>query len=198
MRHSYTPEEQSFLQVLQAMVQAIESHDPYSQGHSQRVTLLTRMLAPELDCPQEIESQIEVAATLHDIDKLSLNDDILLKKETLIGEEWHKIKQHPVQGAEILRPLEFLQDVIPIIESHHEQYDGSGYPRGLKGGDIPLGACILAVADAYVALTSPRPYRPAFSHEQAMETIRDGAGRQWDPNVVAALLRVAEKREIVL
>jgi HD-GYP domain-containing protein (c-di-GMP phosphodiesterase class II) len=122
----------------------------------------------------------------------SLNDDILLEKEPLTEEEWHKIKQHPTKGADYLRPLNFLSDVIPIIESHHEHYDGTGYPKGLKGKEIPLGARILAVADAYVALTSPRPYRPVFSHKQTVEIIEEGAGSQWDPDVVAALIKVAK------
>ena len=178
--------------MLKAMAQAIESHDPYSQRHSERVAQMSQMLAQELNCPDELKSQIEVAAMLHDIGKLSLNDDILLKKEPLTEEEWHKIKQHPTEGADYLHPLEFLRGVIPIMESHHEHYDGTGYPKGLKGEEIPLGACILAVADAYVALTSPRPYRPAFSHKQAAEIIQEGTGSQWDPNVVAAFIKVAK------
>jgi putative two-component system response regulator len=182
------------LELFKALALVIESRDPYSKGHAERVALLAREIAQELDCPDELKFGIEMAARIHDIGKLGIRDEILLKSQPLTMAEWLEMMQHPSKGAEMIRPISFLQGLVPIIEGHHEHFDGTGYPQGLKGDEIPLGARILAVADAYDSLTSKRPYRPGFSHNQAIEVLKDGGGAQWDPEVVGAFLRAAQRK----
>lgn len=141
-----------------------------------------------MNLSQEEREMLDIAARLHDIGKLAIRDEILLKPSVLTPSERAEVQRHPAKAVEILRFLDFLKDVLPNIEHHHEHYDGKGYPSSLKGEQIPLGARILAVADAYDALTSERPYRPAMSNGQVMETLKQGAGSQWDPIVVEAFL----------
>jgi HD-GYP domain-containing protein (c-di-GMP phosphodiesterase class II) len=127
---------------------------------------------------------LSYAAVLHDIGILGISDEILKKEGKLTAEEYRQVKTHPSVGAEVIRDLEFLQPVIPLIYHHQERYDGSGYPEGLRGEAIPVGARILAVADTFDALTSARPYRPAFSRQAALDELRRCSGTQLDPQVV--------------
>ncbi len=165
-------------ELFKALALVIESRDPDSKGHSEKVALLAREIAQELDCPDRLTCEIEMAARIHDIGKVGIRDEILLKSGLLTVAEWLEMMQHPSKGAEMIRPISFLQGLIPIIEGHHEHFDGTGYPQGLKGEEIHLGARILAVADAYDALTSRRPYRSRFSHDQAIKILRESGGAQ--------------------
>jgi len=127
---------------------------------------------------------------LHDIGKLGISDTILLKPGKLTPEEYEAVKKHPVIGADIVSVAGFLKDIVPFILGHHERYDGTGYPRGLKGEEIPLGARILAVVDVYEALTADRPYHKAISKEEAIKILRSGMNTQFDPKVVDVFLNV--------
>jgi len=138
---------------------------------------------------QEVE-QIRVAGLLHDVGTLSIPSDLLEKQGRFTAEERRIINQHPVLGAELLRPIRALKDICQILENHHERWDGTGYPRGLKGEDIPLSARIVSIVDSYHAMISDRPYRPAMTPDQAMEALRGGAGSQWDPFLVDIFLAV--------
>jgi HD-GYP domain-containing protein (c-di-GMP phosphodiesterase class II) len=129
-------------------------------------------------------------ALLHDIGKMGIPDAILFKPGPLTEEEWEMMRQHPTHAYDMLSPIAYLRPVLHIPYCHHEKWDGTGYPRGLKGGEIPLAARIFAVVDAYDAMTSDRPYRPAMSHEEAIAELRRCAGTQFDPEVVDVFLRV--------
>lgn len=181
----------AYLEIVKTLALTLEARDPYTRGHSERVSQLARQIAFQLNLSEKKRGLIDIAARIHDIGKMSIGNEILLKADVLTPSERAEIQLHPVKAVEMLRFLDFLKDALPIIEHHHEHYDGKGYPRGLKGEQIPLGARILAVADAYDALTSQRPYRPAMNHEQAIEILKQGAGAQWDPVVVEAFLAVS-------
>ncbi len=187
-----------YLKVAKALAMAAETSEPYSYGHSERVARLATQIATQLGCPDELLRKVELAGILHDIGKIAIRDEILFKPARLTPAEFNEIKRHPNVAVEIIRPLDYFNDVSPLVEAHHEWYDGTGYPNRLKGEGIPLGARILAVADAYDAMTSPRPYRNRFSEEEALQLIRDGAGKQWDPKVVDALLEVIEQESKIL
>jgi len=139
----------------------------------------------------EIE-RIKQASILHDLGKIGISDKILLKNSKLSKDEFEEIKRHPRIGVDIIRPIQFLHGLIPYILYHHERWDGKGYPNGLKGEDIPIGARIIALADVYQALTSDRPYRKAFSKEEAIKIIQEGAGTQFDPAIVNVFLKVLQ------
>lgn len=155
--------ENAYLEIAKTMALTLEARDPYTRGHTERVAQFARQIALQMNLPQEERDTIDIAARLHDIGKLAISNEILLKPDVLTPSERAEIQRHPTKAVEMLRFLDFLKDALPIIEHHHERYDGKGYPSGLKGEKIPLGARILAVADAYDALTSERAYRPAMS-----------------------------------
>lgn len=184
--------EQAYLDTIKTLVLALESKNPYTKQHSERVAALARRIGAEMKVVPEELRNLEVAGLIHDIGKIGIPDNILLKAGPLDHHERAEIERHTVKGVEILRFLGFLADVIPVIEYHHEWYDGTGYPSGLRGDEIPQGARILALADAYDAMTSDRPHRPACTTEEAGERLREGAGIQWDPKIVEALLRLTK------
>ncbi len=138
--------------------------------------------------PEEVE-KIRVAAALHDIGKIGVSDTILDKNQSLRAEEIEHIHRHPLIAAQILGPIDELKEIIQLIKYHHENFDGTGYPEGLAGKAIPLGSRIIAIADAYDAITSPRPYREAKTELFAVEEIKKHAGKQFDPEVIAPFLR---------
>ena len=154
------------------------------------MALLARRIALELRLSPEEAQKVELAAKLHDISKVGTPDDILQKAGPLETWERAEMELHPTRSVEILRFLDFLEPVLPLIEAHHEWYNGTGYPKGLRGEEIPLGARILAVADAYDAMSSARRYRPPFTAAEIIEQFKQGTGIQWDPDVVEALLRL--------
>lgn len=178
---------QSFRQTIQALARALEAMDTYTAGHSDRVTLYARIVAKQLHVAEDELEIITQAAMLHDIGKLGCHTN-LNKPGKLTDEEYEIFKQHPTYGKEILEPVEFLNNVIPGVEYHHERWDGKGYPAGLKGTEIPLVARILSVADAYDAMTSDRAYRQALAHSNAIEEIKNYSGSQFDPTAAEAFL----------
>lgn len=173
-----------FLNVIQSIATTLEARDKYTARHSQRVADLSVQLARRLGLRDQTIERVRLAALLHDIGKIGIRERVLHKEGKLTPLEMEHIKTHPSIAEQILRPLRQLESIIPPIKHEHEAWDGSGYPDGLAGEEIPLEARIIAVADAYDALTSDRPYRPALSHGEAMYILQEGAGRIWDPSLV--------------
>jgi len=173
---------------IKALAQALEAKDEYTQGHSARVAEESVNIARYLSLPDVEVQRMWLAGYLHDIGKIGIKETVLNKPGKLDEEEWNLIQQHPVFAGRILGPIQELSDVIDIIVHHHEHYDGRGYPDGLEGSAIPLGARILTVADAYDALTSRRPYRDALAVEEAYRILEDAAGTQFDPVIMRTFL----------
>jgi HD-GYP domain-containing protein (c-di-GMP phosphodiesterase class II) len=184
--------EETYLGTLEALSAALDARDRETEGHSRRVTDLTLAVAKAMGFSEKQLVDIERGALLHDVGKIGISDAILHKPGPLTSEEWAEMRKHPELGYKVLQGIGFLQDALPIVLYHHEWYDGSGYPYGLRNGSIPLEARIFAVADAYDAITSERPYRPARSHEEALQEIKRHAGTQFDPQVVEVFLRVVD------
>ncbi|GIV87595.1 MAG: histidine kinase [Chloroflexus sp.] len=174
---------------------ALDLRDRETEGHSRRVTELTVQIAARMGFRDEELVHIRRGALLHDIGKMGIPDAILLKAGPLNDEEWAIMRTHPTLAVELLRPIEFLAPALDIPWCHHEKWDGTGYPRGLRGEEIPLAARIFAVVDVYDALTSDRPYRAAWSRERALAYIREQAGRHFDPHVVAIFEQVIAEME---
>ena len=177
-----------------ALADMIELRDPYTAGHSRRVATLARELAVRLGRTGEEADLIETAGRVHDIAKVAIREAVLLKFGPLTDDEWREMKRHPVLGAEVVHRFAGYQECELLVRHHHERWDGKGYPDGLAGDAIPFGARILAVADSFDALSSSRPYRSALGLESVLRILEEGAGTQWDPAVVGAL--VAYQREL--
>lgn len=174
---------------VRSFVSTLDAKDPYTRGHSERVALIARCLGRELGLSNDDLKTIHLSGLLHDIGKIGVDDRILRKNGGLTDEEFEQIKRHPMIGYKILAGLKNLRHVLPGVRSHHENYDGSGYPDGLAGERIPLLARILAVADGYDAMGSDRPYRKGMPIEKIERIFREGAGSQWDPAVLDAYFR---------
>jgi len=174
--------------VVRSMVSAIDAKDHYTRGHSERVALVARALAGRLQLPDDECDRIYLAGLLHDIGKIGISDAVLHKPDHLTPAEFDQIKGHPDQGWAILKDLDQLAHILPGVLHHHERYDGRGYPDGLAAQEIPLTARILAVADAYDAMCSDRPYRRGMPVNKVEEILRGGSGTHWDPVIVGALL----------
>jgi len=175
--------------VVRALVSAIEAKDEYTRGHSERVALYGKRLAEELGQSEDYCERLYMTGLLHDVGKIGVRDAVLRKPGPLTEEEFDEIKQHPDQGWDILRDLEPLRYVLPGVLHHHEQINGNGYPDNLVADDIPQDGRILAVADAYDAMTSDRPYRPGMPQQKAEAILRSGAGTQWDADMIDAFFR---------
>jgi len=175
--------------VLAALSQAIESRDPNTGGHSDRVSSLAEVVARRLGWKHARLGALRLGALLHDVGKLNLDNAVLRKPGPLDEREFREIKRHPLAGARLIRGFEALRPALPYILFHHERWDGHGYPTGRSREQIPLGARIVAVVDAFDAMISVRPYRPPLSVNAALAEIEDGAGTQFDPGVVRAFLR---------
>lgn len=186
------------LQMARMLALTAETREPYARGHSERVTMLANEIAAQLGCSVEMMRDIELAAIVHDAGKIVIPDNILFKPGHLTPAEYNEIKRHPAATVDIIRHSEYFKDILPLVEGHHEWYNGKGYPNRLKGENIPMGARILAVADAYDAMTCPRPHRPRLSNEEAIQVLRKGAKKQWAPDVVDALLNVLERESRML
>jgi putative nucleotidyltransferase with HDIG domain len=176
--------ESSYLNTVKALVQAIEEKDAYTRGHSERVSQISVKLGKRMGLPARELEYLRLGCLLHDVGKIGISESIVCKSEELTTEEYAIIKQHPIKGEEIVRPIGFMQDHLYLIRNHHECYDGSGYPDGMIGEEIPLGAQIISVADAYDAITSTRPYRMGLSPEEALSRIMLFSGIQFAPRVV--------------
>ncbi len=186
----YEARRRQFMETVTAWAEAIERKDPYTGGHVRRVTGYSLDLGEELGLSRREQEELWLAATLHDVGKIFVRDDILGKPGPLDTAEQEVMRRHPVDGAEILAGVHDLRRVLGGIRSHHERLDGKGYPDGLADGEIPLAARIIAVADTYDAMTTSRPYRAGLPPERAAAEIAAGVGTQFDPAVVAAFERV--------
>jgi HD-GYP domain-containing protein (c-di-GMP phosphodiesterase class II) len=185
-----------FLGSIQMLAGAVDEKDPYTRGHSDRVTRYSMMIAKEMALDAIFMETLQISAQLHDVGKIGIEDVILKKPGALTAEEFEVMKTHTTKGANILRPVTQLAEMLPGIELHHEALDGRGYPYGLKGEQIPLLAKVIAVADTFDALTTNRPYQHAHTPEEALKIIRNLAGKRLDPEPVAALMAVYERGEI--
>lgn len=181
---------------LTALANAIDVRDPYTRGHVERVTAYAQVIAQQMGCRDALLEQIRFGSILHDIGKIVIQDDVLLKSAPLSAEEWEKMKQHPITGAEMIKDISYLAPAAPIIRHHHERWDGEGYPDGLKGDEIPLGARIVAVADSFDAMSIDRPYRNGRTLEDAFHEILECSGTHFDPQVVKAFQRAWEQNKI--
>lgn len=183
---------------LEALVNALEAKDPYLRGHSTRVADLAALIAAELGLGDEQVEQVRMAGRLHDIGKIGIREEILNKEGPLTTEEYEQVKQHVVVGSQILAPLTHLGDIIAQVRSHHERWDGQGYPDALKSEQIPVGARILAAAEVYDALTTSRPYQEKMPPEVAVERMRDLASSVLDPEVYRALETAVRRRQALV
>jgi HD-GYP domain-containing protein (c-di-GMP phosphodiesterase class II) len=179
-----------FYQVVQSLVRILEARDHYTRGHSDRVAAYAEKVALKMRLPPEKIEILKETAELHDIGKLGIKESILNKNEKLTEEEWEVIRRHPIIGEDILRPVLLTEEMLAIVRGHHERYDGTGYPDKLSGKNINLFAQILAVADAYDAMTSPRAYRQALSREKAIQELEKNSGSQFNPEIVAIFLQI--------
>lgn len=194
----FTDELETAESVLCTLGRSVESRDPYTEGHCERLALNASNLGRHVHLDEEEIIALRRGGYLHDLGKIAVPDEILKKGANLTPEEWEIMKRHPLTGENICRPLKSLRLVLPIIRSHHEHFDGSGYPDGLEGRDIPLLARILQVVDVYDALRTARPYKPALSHEQAAITMREESqAGLWDQELVAEFFSMLETQRQV-
>ena len=178
-----------------AFAKTLEFKDHYTGEHVENTVHFAIGVAKELNLSKEDVELIKQASMLHDLGKIGISENILLKKGKLNKKEFEEIKKHPQIGADIIRPIQFLHDLIPFIFYHHERWDGKGYPSGIRGEDIPLGARVIAIADVYQALISDRPYHKAFTKKAAIDIIKKASGTQFDPRIVSAFLKVVSKEK---
>ena len=184
----------NYFQTMLALAEAIELKDPYTRGHSERVSIFAVELAKKIGLSPREQEQLRIAGILHDIGKVAIDSSILVKPAKLTPEEYAIMKKHPEMSVKIIEPIEFFKDVRPIILHHHERYDGTGYPDGLSGNDIPLGARILAVADTVEAMTSDRAYRKARSIDEVIAELERCSGTQFDPSLASAFIDILKEK----
>ena len=179
-----------YLSTIQALNKTVEAKDPYTSGHANRVEKFAAELAEAYHLPFESVQNIKTASILHDIGKVGINDSILNKATKLSQAEFVEIMKHPSIGADIISKVDFLKDITTIVKHHHERFDGKGYPDGLSGGEIPIEAAVLTIADSYDAMTSDRPYRKALTADEAFEELRKNAGTQFHPQLVETFITI--------
>ncbi len=187
---------ETFYDMVRTLAETIEKRDPYTGNHTKRVVDYSLAIAQGLGLNEEYNVRLELAAALHDIGKLGVRDDVLLKNGPLTNEEFAQMKKHPTYGEEILKHIKHLEDVVPGVKHHHERCDGKGYPYGLKGEDIDITARIIAVADSFDAMTTDRPYRKALSLDVAFNELIKFSGTQFDAAVVEAFLSTAVQERL--
>ena len=192
----YKHMQDTYLGTIQTLARAIDAKDPYTKGHSDRVTRYAVKIAREMNLSESAIQNIEYSALIHDIGKIGIQESILTKKGALSGTEYEIVKMHPLIGESIITPVKFLNGIAPLILYHHERFDGKGYLEGLRGEAIPLGARIISVADAFDAMTSDRPYRKALTRKKAREELEKESGKKFDPRVVEAFLRLLDRGEL--
>lgn len=179
-----------FYKTIKSIASALDAKDPYTHGHSMRVTLYSIILAKELNTPEDQLELIETAGLLHDIGKIAIPESILCKAGKLTDDEFKIMKTHPINSEKLLSSIKKLHDICPGVKYHHEKWNGKGYPEGLAGENIPFAARVIAIADTYDAMTSTRSYRKALSHEIAIEEIEKCAGTQFDPNLAKKFIEI--------
>lgn len=181
----------AFISYIVSIANAINARDPYTRGHSERVAAYATLLAERMKLPKETIRKVSLAGILHDVGKIIIPEELLVKPGKLTKEEFEIIKQHSVRGYEIVEPID--PDISEIVRAHHERMDGKGYPDGLKGDEIPFEARIITVADVYDALTTNRPYRKAFTHKEAIKIMKEESGTHFDPDILNAFLQISEE-----
>ncbi|HWM94846.1 MAG TPA: HD domain-containing phosphohydrolase [Thermoanaerobaculia bacterium] len=196
LRQAAQANRELFIGNMRAFVAAIDAKDPYTRGHSERVAAYSRTIARYLQLPEEVQHKVWISGLLHDVGKIGVEDQVLRKEGKLTAEEFEQMKMHTVIGADIMTPIEQLREMVPGIRSHHEAWNGRGYPDGLKGEQIPLYGRIIGVADTFDAITTNRPYQQAFSLDYAVETIKKLTGSRFDAKIVTAFLRAFEAGDI--
>ncbi|HAE61699.1 MAG TPA: hypothetical protein DCG38_05155 [Eubacteriaceae bacterium] len=187
---------QSYLNTIKALSSALEEKDPYTKGHSERVEKYSQMLAKESGAKIDMQ-QLQYAAIFHDIGKIGIMDTILNKPGKLAPEEFEFIKEHPSKGVHILENVTFLKKATEIIGAHHEYLDGSGYPKGLVAEEIPYESKIITVVDIFDAVTTDRPYRPAMSHQEAIEILKSESGKKLDPYLVEKFIKLHDEGRLI-
>lgn len=187
---------QSYLNTIKALSSALEEKDPYTKGHSERVEKYSQMLAKESGAKIDMQ-QLQYAAIFHDIGKIGIMDTILNKPGKLTPEEFEFIKEHPSKGVHILENVTFLKKATEIIGAHHEYLDGSGYPKGLVAEEIPYESKIITVVDIFDAVTTDRPYRPAMSHQEAIEILKSESGKKLDPYLVEKFIKLHDEGRLI-
>ena len=180
---------------IKALAEALEVKDAYTRGHGDRLVKYAMAIAEKLGLSPDERERVKYAAILHDIGKIGVREEVLNKPAALTPEEYEEMKTHPVKGAEIVQQIKALKEVVPLVYHHQERYDGKGYPAGLAGDKIPIGARIVAVLDAFDAMTSDRVYRRAPGYERALEELKQYAGTQFDPKVVEAFLAIVRPED---
>jgi len=185
----------SALDQVYALAATVDAKDPYTYGHSTRVAVIAETIGKAIGLSGNELSDLYAAAILHDIGKVGVRDAILTKPGALTEDEWESIKKHSTEGARIFGYVRELRASVSMILHHHEWYDGRGYPSGLKGAEIPLGARIISAADAYDTMTTPRLYRDVISHEEALEELRRCSGTQFDPELVEAFCQATTEAD---
>jgi putative nucleotidyltransferase with HDIG domain len=178
-----------------AFAKTIEMRDHYTGDHADSTVHYATQIARALRLDQAEIDHVRQAAILHDLGKIGISDKILLKRSKLTKKDFDEIKKHPQIAADIVRPIRFMKDIIPLILYHHEKWNGSGYPAGLKGPSIPVGARIISIADVYQALTSDRPYRKAYSKKDAMKILKESMGLHFDPKIVKIFLKILRQEK---
>jgi len=197
LKNAFKKLDKTFISTIQSLTLAIEAKDPYTKGHSERVSIYSLEMAKKMKLSKKEQWNIQVAGILHDIGKIGIDEAILTKPAKLNQEEYEEIREHPLISAKILKPIEFLDEIKPIILHHHEWYDGSGYPDGLSGIDIPLGSRIMAIADTVEATTSNRAYRKRLSVEVVIKELRFFSGTQFDPTLAAIFIDMLRSQGLV-
>lgn len=192
--HTQKRLERAEIDTIEALILTAEAKDFYTHGHSKRVARYSLAIAKEMGLTREEQATIERSAILHDLGKIGISDNILKKDGKLTEREWEIMKAHPQMGTDILRPLRFLTKETDIILHHHEMYDGSGYPAGLKGDDIPLGAQIIAVADTFDAMNTARSYRGPLPRDKIVSELQEASGRQLNKSIAKVFLRLLENQ----
>jgi HD-GYP domain-containing protein (c-di-GMP phosphodiesterase class II) len=182
--HTYEKLKDSLFGLVRCLTAAIDAKDPYTWGHSERVARMAVRLGQQMAMPVAFLSDLYLAGLLHDIGKIGIRDSVLLKADKLTDEEFDHIKEHPLIGDRLVSNVKTLQNLRPGVRNHHERFDGRGYPDRLAGEDIPMQARVLAVADACDAMMAARPYRPALSPQRIDTIMTEGAGTQWDPQII--------------
>ena len=188
---------QSCLEFAKVLAYTLEEKDPYTSGHSERVCYYSDFISKRLSFSPKDRSELQIASYLHDIGKIGISNRFINKKGTLTPTDWAIIKQHTRKSIELLMPLNLSPNILSYIQHHHERFDGTGYPDGLAGEQIPLGARIIAISDSYDSMTSDRPYRKPLSNGDAKNELMKNAGKQFDPNLVSFFLDVLKEMEEV-